>query len=163
MKKTQCFVDFQSFSHVWLFATPWTGTCQASLSFLSPRVCTNIFRKKAIRVGVFTKEESLTNDFPHCIVAFFPLHFPSPAVFQRVVTILFIPCLSSLEGISKWCTLNNKIHGGRGVPSLWGQLVSKKPGVSNSGKPFLRSLPEVFTTLWNLMQQLLGKGPHKLF
>ena len=26
------FTSFQSFSHVWLFATPWTAACQASLS-----------------------------------------------------------------------------------------------------------------------------------
>ena len=27
------FVVFQSLSHVWLFVTPWTAACQASLSF----------------------------------------------------------------------------------------------------------------------------------
>ena len=27
------FVIFQAFSHIWLFATPWTAACQASLSF----------------------------------------------------------------------------------------------------------------------------------
>ena len=27
------FSSVQSFSHVWLFATPWTAACQASLSF----------------------------------------------------------------------------------------------------------------------------------
>ena len=28
-----CFTSVQSLSHVWLFATPWTAACQASLSF----------------------------------------------------------------------------------------------------------------------------------
>ena len=28
-----CFVDVQSLSWVWLFATPWTAECQVSLSF----------------------------------------------------------------------------------------------------------------------------------
>ena len=34
-------VVFQSFSHIWLFVTPWTAVCQASCSSLSPRVCSN--------------------------------------------------------------------------------------------------------------------------
>ena len=32
---------FCSFSHFQLFASPWTSACQASLSFLSPGVCSN--------------------------------------------------------------------------------------------------------------------------
>ena len=32
-------VVVQSPSHVWLFTTPWTAACQASLSSPSPRVC----------------------------------------------------------------------------------------------------------------------------
>ena len=32
-KDTFCSVHFQSLRHVWLFATPWTAACQASLSF----------------------------------------------------------------------------------------------------------------------------------
>ena len=28
-------------SHVQLFVTPWTAACQASLSFTSPRACSN--------------------------------------------------------------------------------------------------------------------------
>ena len=31
----------QSFSHVWLFATPWIAACQASLSFTISRGCSN--------------------------------------------------------------------------------------------------------------------------
>jgi len=31
----------QSFSHVWLFVTPWTAACQASLS-PNPRACSNL-------------------------------------------------------------------------------------------------------------------------
>ena len=31
------FTSFQSFSHVWLFATPWTAACQASLSITNSR------------------------------------------------------------------------------------------------------------------------------
>ena len=32
----------QSLSHVWFFVTPWTATCQASLSFTpTPRACSN--------------------------------------------------------------------------------------------------------------------------
>ena len=31
----------QSFSRVWLFATPWTAACQASLFFTSSRDCSN--------------------------------------------------------------------------------------------------------------------------
>ena len=30
-----------SLSLVWLFVTPWIAACQASLSSLSPRVCSN--------------------------------------------------------------------------------------------------------------------------
>jgi len=32
------FVVVQSLSYIWLFATPWTAACQASLSLLSPGV-----------------------------------------------------------------------------------------------------------------------------
>ena len=31
----------QSLSCIWLFATPWTAACQASLFFISPGVCSN--------------------------------------------------------------------------------------------------------------------------
>ena len=31
------FSSVQSLSHVWLFATPWTAACQASLSITNPR------------------------------------------------------------------------------------------------------------------------------
>ena len=31
------FSSVQSLSHVWLFATPWTSACQASLSITNPR------------------------------------------------------------------------------------------------------------------------------
>ena len=34
-------VVLQSFSCVWLFVTPWTVACQASLSFIISRVCSN--------------------------------------------------------------------------------------------------------------------------
>ena len=33
------FVAVQYLSHVWLFVTPWTAACQASLSFTIPWVC----------------------------------------------------------------------------------------------------------------------------
>ena len=35
----------QSLSHVWLFATPWTVACQASLSFT---ICWSLFKPKSI-------------------------------------------------------------------------------------------------------------------
>ena len=35
------FSSVQSLSHVQLFVTPWTAVCHASLSFTSPRVCSN--------------------------------------------------------------------------------------------------------------------------
>ena len=35
------FVAVQSLSHVWLLATLWTAARQASLSLLSPRICSN--------------------------------------------------------------------------------------------------------------------------
>ena len=34
-------ISVQSLSHVWIFVTAWTATCQASLSFTFPRVCSN--------------------------------------------------------------------------------------------------------------------------
>ena len=34
-------VAVQSLSHVPLFATPWAATCQATLSFTIPRICSN--------------------------------------------------------------------------------------------------------------------------
>ena len=42
--KQVCFLNFssvQSLSHVWLFATPWTAACQASLSITNSRVYSN--------------------------------------------------------------------------------------------------------------------------
>ena len=35
------FNSVQSLSHVWLFATPWTAACQASLSITTPRAYSN--------------------------------------------------------------------------------------------------------------------------
>ena len=32
---SKCFISVQSLSHVWLIATPWTATCQASLSIIN--------------------------------------------------------------------------------------------------------------------------------
>ena len=37
----QIFSVVQSLSHVWLFATPWTAACQASLASRSPSTCSN--------------------------------------------------------------------------------------------------------------------------
>ena len=34
---SKCFISVQSLSHVWLIATPWTATCQASLSITNFR------------------------------------------------------------------------------------------------------------------------------
>ena len=36
-----CIIVVQSLSNVWLFATPWTSACQASLPSLSPGVCSD--------------------------------------------------------------------------------------------------------------------------
>ena len=39
----QRFSSVQWLSHVQLFVTPWTATCQASCPLLSPRVCSNSY------------------------------------------------------------------------------------------------------------------------
>ena len=38
MEWDKIFVVVQSLTYIWLFATPWTAACQASLSLLSPGV-----------------------------------------------------------------------------------------------------------------------------
>ena len=36
-------IDVESFSHVWLFMTPWTAACRLPCPSLSPRACSNSF------------------------------------------------------------------------------------------------------------------------
>ena len=36
-----CLTSVHSLSHIWLFVTPWTTACQASLSIITPRACSN--------------------------------------------------------------------------------------------------------------------------
>ena len=79
-------VVVQSHSHVWLFATPWTGACQASLSFtVSQRMlklmsiewvmpsnhlifCRSLFLLPSIflSIRVFLSESALCIRWPEC-------------------------------------------------------------------------------------------------
>ena len=65
-----CISSVQSLSHVWLFATPWTAACQASLSI------TNSWN--------FLKLMSIESVMPsnHLILCHLPLFLPS--IFPRI-------------------------------------------------------------------------------
>ena len=77
--QTGCYIDafvvviVQSLSHVWLFVTPWTAACQATLSFTS---------SWCLLKFMSTESVMLSNHFIlcHCILLL-PSIFPSIEVF----------------------------------------------------------------------------------
>ena len=69
----------QLLNHVWLFATPWTAACQASLSF--------IISWSLLKL-MFIESVMLSNHFILCHPLFFPSVFPSIRAFpmSRLLT-----------------------------------------------------------------------------
>ena len=69
------FIVVQSFSHVWLFATPWTAACQVSLSFT---ISWNLLKFMSIELVMSP------NHFILChLLLFLPSIFPSIRVFSN--------------------------------------------------------------------------------
>ena len=68
-------VVFQSLSHVWLFATPWTAACQASLSFTISQIW---FRFMSIELMMLSNYLILS-----CSPFLLPSVFPSIRVFSN--------------------------------------------------------------------------------
>ena len=65
------FVVVQSLSYIWLFATPWTAACQASLSLLSPGVA---------QTHVHWVGDAIQPSHPLSLPLFLPV-FPSISVY----------------------------------------------------------------------------------
>ena len=75
------FSSFQSLSHIWLFATPWTAAHQASLSITNSQTQTHVhYVSDAIQPS-------------------HPLSSPSPPTFN----------LSQLQGLFRWVTSSNQV------------------------------------------------------
>ena len=69
------FIVVQSFSHVWLFATPWTAACQVSLSFT---ISWSLLKFMSIELVMSP------NHFILChLLLFLPSIFPSIRVFSN--------------------------------------------------------------------------------
>ena len=69
------FIVVQSFSHVWLFVTPWTAACQVSLSFT---IFWNLLKFMSIELVMSP------NHFILChLLLFLPSIFPSIRVFSN--------------------------------------------------------------------------------
>ena len=65
----------QSLSHVWLFATPWTAACQASLSTTNSR---SLPKLMSIELGMSSNHLNL-----YCPLLLLPSIFPSIRVFSN--------------------------------------------------------------------------------
>ena len=73
------FIVVQSFSHVWLFATPWTAACQVSLSFT---ISWSLLKFMSIELVMSP------NHFILChLLLFLPSIFPSIRVFSNEVAL----------------------------------------------------------------------------
>ena len=68
-------IVFQSISHVWLFATPWTEACQASLSFT---VSQSLLKLMSIESVMPSNQLNLCHP-----LLLFPSIFPSIRVFSN--------------------------------------------------------------------------------
>ena len=69
------FTSVQSFSHVWLFATPWTAACQASLSITNSR---NLPKLMSIESVLPSNHQILCHP-----LLFLPSIFPNNRVFSN--------------------------------------------------------------------------------
>ena len=69
------FSSVQSLSHVWLFATPWTAVCQASLSFTISQSL-----QKLMSIESMMPSNHLIICYPICLL---PSVFPSIMVFSN--------------------------------------------------------------------------------
>ena len=70
----------QSLNHVWLFATPWTATCQASLSFTN---CRSLLKLMCIELVMLSDHLILC-----CPLFLLPSIFPSIRTFSNVSVLL---------------------------------------------------------------------------
>ena len=73
------FVVVQSLSHVWLFVTPWTAACQASLSFTVPQ---NLLKLMSIESGTPSTISSSVAPFFSCLHS-----FPASGSFPKILCI----------------------------------------------------------------------------
>ena len=78
------FSSFQSFSHAWLFATPWTAACQASLSITNSQ---SLLKIMSIELVITSIQPS------------HPLTSPSPPAFN----------LSQHQGLFKWVSSSHQV------------------------------------------------------
>ena len=64
-----CFVIVQSLSHVWLFVTPWTAACQASLSFAISLSLLKLMSFGSVMHPTISSSVSSSSSCPHCFPA----------------------------------------------------------------------------------------------
>ena len=90
-------VVVQSLSHVWLFVTPWTIACQASLSAISQ----SLFKLRSIESVIASNHLILC-----CPLLLLPSIFPSIKVFSNE-SALYISVILKWTWISYTCILQN--------------------------------------------------------
>jgi len=74
-------VAVQLLSRVWFFATTWTAGCQASLSFIMPRICSN---SCPLSQWCHSTISSSVNPFSFCLQSFLaPRSFPMSQIFSN--------------------------------------------------------------------------------
>ena len=76
-KDLRSFVIVQSVSRVWLFVTPWTAACQASLSFTISQSLLKLMSTESVMPS---------NHLIFCCYLLFPSNFPSIRVFSSEST-----------------------------------------------------------------------------
>ena len=79
----------QSFSHVWLFVTPWTAACQASLSITNPQSLPKLMSIESVMPSNYL--------ILCCPLFLLPSIFPSIKVFSNT----FIGISASASGLPK--------------------------------------------------------------
>ena len=91
----------QSLSHIWLFVTPWTAACQASLSIINPR---NLLKLMSIESGMPSSHLILCHPF-----FLLPSIFPSIRVFSNE-SVLCVRLHSTRQSSINMCWMNKQIQ-----------------------------------------------------
>ena len=100
LAKSNVVIVVQLLSHVWLFVTPWTAACQASLSFTLSRSLL-----KLVSIELMMPSNHLIF---YCLLLLLPLIFPSIGSFPR--SQLFTSGGESIGASASASVLPMKVH-----------------------------------------------------
>ena len=126
-------VIVQSISHVQRFATPWTAALQASLSSLSPRVCSN------------SCPLSISKHFILCCPLFLlPSIFPTIRVFSNESALH----IRWPKGLSKSLLLHHNLK----VSILWSSVFF----MVQHPHPYTTTGKTIALTVWTLVNKVMS-------